>query len=359
MNNKIKRVTRLFALFVAAALMFSLAACKGGDGDGDDEDGDGEFAPYPYEDLSVFMELPDYKNNTVSRALLDKMVKREMSAFYSQNELYVRNSEGEVKDGDMVNISYVGYIDGHAFEGGTGMDYDLVIGTDTFISGFEDGLIGMKEGDCQNLNLRFPDDYGYTQYAGKAVMFTVTVNRIYEPPTLTDERCAYLTCYGTVQEMMTAVEQGCVFQYVWQGLMGKCQIKSYPDEYTEYYQSFVQYFTELAQANGQELNQYISENGSLHYDKGLFEGMTRAQFEAVATDYAKSNLVNDLLTYSIIRAEGVEVGDAGYQAALQRLEKEYGMTYGELVSAKGETAVIISILNIRVSEIVNGYTKIV
>ena len=359
MNRKIKHFIKIAALLMAMALMLSLAACKGDGGDGDDDGEDGDFAPYPYEDLSVFMELPDYKNNTVSRDLLDKMVKREMSAFYSQNELYVRNGEGAVKDSDMVNVAYVGYIDGHAFDGGTSMDYDLVIGTDTFISGFEDGLVGMREGDTKNLDLRFPDDYEYTQYAGKAVMFTVTVNRIYEPPILTDERCAALTCYGTVQEMTAAVEQGCVFQYVWQSLMSKCQIKSYPDEYTEYYQSFVRYFTEIAQANGQELNQYISANGSLHYDKGLFDGMTRAQFEAVATDYAKSNLVNDLLTYSIIRAEGVQVGDDGYQAALRRLETEYGTTYAELVKAEGENAVIISILNIRVSEIINGYTNVI
>ncbi len=88
----------------------------------------------------------------------------------------------KVENGDTVNIDYVGYIDGVEFEGGStdGAGTDLVIGSGTYIDGFEEGIIGHTVGETFDLNLSFPDDYWNTEYAGKDVVFTVTLNEIYE-----------------------------------------------------------------------------------------------------------------------------------------------------------------------------------
>lgn len=95
-----------------------------------------------------------------------------------------------VQDGDIVNIDFIGYQDGVAFEGGTGTDFDLTIGSGQFIDGFESGLIGTNEGDQVSLDLSFPDPYPRNpDLSGAPVVFEVTVNSISESklPELTDE----------------------------------------------------------------------------------------------------------------------------------------------------------------------------
>ena len=86
-----------------------------------------------------------------------------------------------VKKGDLVKIDFSGVLDGQTepFEGGTGKDYILEIGGGRFIPGFEDGLIGVKQGETTDLKLTFPEQY-YAEYAGKKVTFTVTVKDIVE-----------------------------------------------------------------------------------------------------------------------------------------------------------------------------------
>lgn len=87
-----------------------------------------------------------------------------------------------VKDGDTVNIDFTGYIDGETFDGGStnGAGTDLVIGSGGYIAGFEEGIIGHTVGETFDLNLTFPEDYWDEDYAGKDVVFTTTVNGIYE-----------------------------------------------------------------------------------------------------------------------------------------------------------------------------------
>lgn len=87
-----------------------------------------------------------------------------------------------VENGDVVNIDYTGYIDGETFSGGStnGMGTDLEIGSGSYIEGFEEGVIGHTIGETFDLNLSFPDDYWSEDYAGKDVVFTTTINGIYE-----------------------------------------------------------------------------------------------------------------------------------------------------------------------------------
>ncbi len=95
--------------------------------------------------------------------------------------------DATVQKGDTADIAYVGKVDGKEFDGGSSDSYNLVIGSGTFIDGFEDGVIGMKTGETKDLNLKFPDSYQSTDLAGKDVVFTVTVNAFTRPQkTLTD-----------------------------------------------------------------------------------------------------------------------------------------------------------------------------
>lgn len=95
---------------------------------------------------------------------------------------YSTDTSLTVKDGDTVNIDYVGSVDGVEFDGGStqGMGTDLVIGSGSYIDDFEDQLIGAHPGDTVEVNVTFPEDYSASDLAGKDAVFTVTVNGIYE-----------------------------------------------------------------------------------------------------------------------------------------------------------------------------------
>ena len=93
-------------------------------------------------------------------------------------ELVVKDDKSKVEKGDVAIIDFEGFKDDVAFDGGKGENYSLEIGSNTFIPGFEDGIIGMKKGDTKDLKLTFPKEYGAADLAGKEVVFKVKVNEI-------------------------------------------------------------------------------------------------------------------------------------------------------------------------------------
>lgn len=101
---------------------------------------------------------------------------------------YLTETEDAAKEGDTVNIDFVGKMDGEAFNGGSGTGYDLVLGSGSFIDGFEDQLIGAKKGEKLEVNVTFPESYpNNPDLAGKPAVFDVTVNKVSTMPELTDQ----------------------------------------------------------------------------------------------------------------------------------------------------------------------------
>ena len=154
-----------------------------------------------------FVTLGEYKGITVEVAapsVSDEDVENQLQSIFSSNPPMVEVTDRAVQDGDTVNIDYVGkYADsGEAFEGGTAQGADLVIGSNSYIDGFESGLIGVNKGDTVDLNLTFPENYGAADLAGKDVVFTVTVNSIsVKSDEMTDEWAAGLgATFSNVQE---------------------------------------------------------------------------------------------------------------------------------------------------------------
>ncbi len=132
---------------------------------------------------SDYVTLGEYDGVTIEATLqkvTDADIEDYINNLFSSNPPMVEVTDRAVQDGDTVNIDYVGkYADTkEAFDGGTASGADLVIGSNTYIEGFESGLIGAKKGETRDLNLTFPENYGATDLAGKDVVFTVTVNSI-------------------------------------------------------------------------------------------------------------------------------------------------------------------------------------
>ena len=153
-------------------------------------------ADLPVYDPSEYVTLGEYKGLTIEVDLVEVTDEDVMSQIALETKQTV--SEGTVEEGDIVNIDYVGKIDGEEFEGGSAEGYDLEIGSSTFIDGFEEGIIGMQTGETKDLELTFPEDYHSEELDGLDVIFTVTVNSISRAPELTDEVA------GSIVEGMTA-----------------------------------------------------------------------------------------------------------------------------------------------------------
>lgn len=101
---------------------------------------------------------------------------------------YLTETEDAAKEGDTVNIDFVGKMNGEVFNGGSGTGYDLVLGSGSFIDGFEDQLIGAKKGEKLEVNVTFPESYpNNPDLAGKPAVFDVTVNKVSTMPELTDQ----------------------------------------------------------------------------------------------------------------------------------------------------------------------------
>jgi trigger factor len=136
-------------------------------------------------EVDKLVTLGEYKGialTATKTAVSDEDVENNLKNTFQQHPRMVEVTDRAVASGDTVNIDFVGkFADTkEAFEGGASGEggYDLVIGSGSFIDGFEDGLIGAKLGETRDLNLKFPDDYGAADLAGKDVIFTVTVNKI-------------------------------------------------------------------------------------------------------------------------------------------------------------------------------------
>lgn len=137
-------------------------------------------------------ELGTYKGVEIPNidiSVSDADVESQINTELLQDPDVAEVTDRAVQEGDTVNIDYVGTKDGVAFDGGTASGYDLVIGSHTFIEGFESGLIGHNIGEDVKLDLTFPKDYGNEELAGAAVVFDVKINKISvsTPAALTDE----------------------------------------------------------------------------------------------------------------------------------------------------------------------------
>lgn len=145
-------------------------------------------------------KLGDYKSlkyEVESWEVTDEDIDKEISRMReSYAELEVK--EGEAEEGDTVNIDYKGFKDGVAFEGGEAQGHDLKLGSNSFIPGFEEQLIGVKEGDEKELNLTFPEEYHSADLAGADVVFNVKVNEVKTTviPELDDDFASALNMKG-------------------------------------------------------------------------------------------------------------------------------------------------------------------
>ena len=182
------------------------------------------------EKLNKYIDLGEYKGIKVDTKSdeFKKFYDSAVSSDISSNDLYVRKTEGEVSNGDTVNIDYTGKKDGIAFDGGTAEGYDLTIGSNSFIEGFETGLIGKKIGETVDLNLTFPENYNSSELAGKAVVFTVKINYVKTTEERKPEDYYSELGFKTRKAYTDDVTERAVKNYLLDKVQTASKIKDYP-----------------------------------------------------------------------------------------------------------------------------------
>ena len=311
-------------------------------------------------DVEKCVTLGDYKGVTVEKTIqsvTDEDVQNEIDNALANYPVEVDQA---AKEGDTVNIDYVGKIDGEEFDGGSDQGADLKLGSGKFIDGFEDGLIGARKGETRTLNLTFPEDY--TQdLAGKAVEFTVTVNAVKEPlsePTdqwVADNIEGYdnIADYkaGIRSEQEESNEQTAENQVryaAWTQVIDNCTINEYPETLVEVgkklYEQQVETYAKYA---GMELDAYIESSG-----------LTQEEYQSNMEEYGKNVAAQALVCQAICDKEGFAIGDDDYQKALQDMLTEYGCTEDELIQTYGQDNVEQSIMLNRVSNLILEHANV-
>ena len=232
-----------------------------------------------------YVTLPDTESftlsddaTTVSDSDIDNYISNNiLSNYKTTNEITNRAAE----NGDTVNIDFAGSIDGVAFDGGTGSDYDLTLGSGTFIDGFEDQIVGHMPGETFDVNVTFPDDYQATNLAGKDAVFATTLNYINEDvtPDLTDDwvssNLAESMGMNNVAELKTFVSNSLLFHQEANELYG--QLYDAADVSTDLPENVQQYFTDIilyqpymyAKMYGISMEDSLSKNGYSSVDEYL------------------------------------------------------------------------------------------
>lgn len=305
-------------------------------------------------DVEKCVTLGDYKGVTVEKTIqsvTDEDVQNEIDNALANYPVEVDQA---AKEGDTVNIDYVGKIDGEEFDGGSDQGADLKLGSGKFIDGFEDGLIGARKGETRTLNLTFPED-NTQDLAGKAVEFTVTVNAVKEPlsePTdqwVADNIEGYdnIADYkaGIRSEQEESNEQTAENQVryaAWTQVIDNCTINEYPETLVEVgkklYEQQVETYAKYA---GMELDAYIESSG-----------LTQEEYQSNMEEYGKNVAAQALVCQAICDKEGFAIGDDDYQKALQDMLTEYGCTEDELIQTYGQDNVEQSIMLNRVSNLI-------
>ena len=194
------------------------------------------------------VELGNYKGIEYTKAdvdVTDDDVQKKVDEFVDGLATYDKDTTSKAKSGDTVNIDFVGTVDGEEFDGGNtnGSGYDLVLGSGSFIDGFEDQIVGHKAGDTFVVKVTFPEDYGRDNLNGKDAEFKTTLNyiKIDKPATYNDELVAANTDYKTTKEYEESVKESLKADKeaaalaseqrdIMVNVMAKCKINDLPAE---------------------------------------------------------------------------------------------------------------------------------
>lgn len=287
--------------------------------------------------LSKYVDLGDYKDIEVDTSTeeFDEAYQSVVDSDVESYDLYKKKTEGEVADGDTANIDYVGKKDGVAFDGGTAEGYDLTIGSNSFIDGFEDGLIGVAIGSTVDLNLTFPEDYGNEELNGAAVVFTVTVNYVKTDEALTPEEFYGDMDFDSVEDYKADAEKRAVKNILLSQLKANSEIKDYPTEDKEFLLSATKemFINNYLSSYGMDLETYLGYAGQTEeeFDNDMLENDIIPLMDEQMLIYSVLDKAKLTVTSEDITAEAEDIATEINQSSVtaEKVKEYYGEYYLE------------------------------
>ena len=287
------------------------------------------------------VKLGEYKNLGVKKkeAKVSKdEIEHELSHLL-ERYAEIAEKDGEVENGNIAIIDFKGLKDGVAFNGGTAENYELEIGSNTFIPGFEEGIIGMKKGEEKDLNLTFPKDYASEELRGQKVIFKVKVNEVKERivPELNEEFFEDLAMpeVNNEEDLRNIIKE---------------QLKAHKEYHLE--NEFIDELLEKASANMEiEIDEEIVD-AEVHYMyedflqklkmQGITEELylkyantTKEKIEESMKEEANKRVKYRYLLKKIIKKEKIKVSDKEAEKEIEDMAKHYNVDKEEVLKEIG------------------------
>ncbi len=275
------------------------------------------------------VELGEYKGLKATRKptkVSADEVKAELNRMLEQNARIVTVEDRAAKKDDITVIDFEGFTDGEAFEGGKAESYELTLGSNQFIPGFEDQIIGHKTGEEFDVNVKFPEDY-HAELAGKDAVFKVKLHeiKVKELPELDDEFVKDVSDKDTVDELKKSIKadlekskkaaaddevNNALLDMVAEGV--KAEIPQAMIE--KKIDSNIEEFAYRLQAQGLDMNTYLQ-----------YTGMDNEKFREGFKERAEKQVKLDLAIEKIIEVEKIEVSDEEIDAEYKKFSEAYNM----------------------------------
>ncbi len=281
------------------------------------------------------VEIEKLEAPKVSEEDIEKELKRQQDA----NAKIIDVTDRPVQNGDMIKLDFAGTVDGEAFEGGKAENYDLTIGSGSFIPGFEDQLVGMNIGEEKDVNVTFPEDYGQKDLAGKAAVFACKVNAIKEKklPELNDEFADEVSEFSTLDEYKKDIEKNLLVRAEEQYKQTKENAAvaaavadadiEIPDAMLETQaESLVNEFAQNLQMQGMNIDMYLQ-----------YTGLQKDQLVEQFKPQAKTRIQNSLVLEAVAKAENIEASDEDLEAEYGKMAAQYNMPVDNIKKVFGES----------------------
>ena len=289
------------------------------------------------------VELGEYAGLTVTKeaknvneADVDAEVKRMQDR---NGRLLTR--EGAAENGDTVDIDFEGFVDGKAFEGGKAEHYSLVLGSGSFIPGFEDQVVGHSAGEEFDVNVKFPEEYGAAELAGKDATFKIKLHEVKykELPALDDDFAKDVSEYDTLDERKDSIRNNIktnldkqAEQKVENDLMDQVIANMKADIPDAMVDSRID---ELVQ----DFEYRISQQGLKLADYLKYMGMNIEQFRAQFKEQADKQVKMRLAMEAIVAKEGITASDEEFEEEVKRIADAYKMEADKVKSIVDAAAV--------------------
>ncbi len=285
--------------------------------------------------------LGEYKGIQIEKApveVTDEEIQAEVDKEREANSRTVTVDDRAVQKGDIATIDFEGFVDGVAFDGGKGENYDLEIGSNTFIPGFEDQLVGAEIGKELDINVTFPEEYGAKELAGKAAVFKCKVNgiKVKELPDADDEFAQEVSEFDTLdaykedikanllkkkEEEARRVKEDAVIEKIIEGAQ-----MDIPEAMVEYQtQQMLDDFGRRMQSQGLSLEQYFQ-----------FTGMTEDQYKEQMKPRALQNIQSRLVLEAVAAAEKLEATEEDLDAEYAKMAEQYKLDVEKIKEIFGE-----------------------